>query len=146
MDLERRLLRDMGRAIGNHQLIEAGDRIMVAMSGGKDSYAHVRAAATRSRRRAPVAFELIAVHLDQGHPGYDGAPLERWLAAEGFRTQVLHEDTYSIVTDKIPEGKTYCSLCARACGAGSSTARPASSAATRSRSATTATTRSRRCC
>jgi tRNA 2-thiocytidine biosynthesis protein TtcA len=112
MDLERRLLRDVGRAIGNHRLIESGDRILVAMSGGKDSYAlcvllrHLQA-------RAPVAFDLVAVHLDQGQPGYDGTPLERWLAAEGIPHKILHEDTYSIVTDKIPEGKTYCSLCAR---------------------------------
>jgi tRNA 2-thiocytidine biosynthesis protein TtcA len=112
MDLERRLLRDMGRAIGNHQLIESGDRILVAMSGGKDSYA-LCVLLRQLQARAPVAFDLIAVHLDQGQPGYDGAPLERWLTSEGIPYKVLHEDTYSIVTDKIPEGKTYCSLCAR---------------------------------
>jgi len=112
MDLERRLHRDVGRAVADHRLIEPGDRILVAMSGGKDSYAmcvllrHLQA-------RAPIAFDLLAVHLDQGQPGYDGAPLERWLASEGIPHKVLHEDTYSIVTDKIPEGKTYCSLCAR---------------------------------
>ena len=102
----------MGRAIGNHQLIESGDRILVAMSGGKDSYA-MCVLLRQLQARAPVAFDLIAVHLDQGQPGYDGAPLERWLASEGIPYKVLHEDTYSIVTDKIPEGKTYCSLCAR---------------------------------
>jgi tRNA 2-thiocytidine biosynthesis protein TtcA len=63
--------------------------------------------------KAPVHFDLVAVHLDQGQPGYDGAPLERWLASEGIAHKVLHENTYDIVIDKIPEGKTYCSLCSR---------------------------------
>ena len=63
--------------------------------------------------KAPVHFDLLAVHLDQGQPGYDGAPLERWLASEGIAHKVLHENTYDIVVDKIPEGKTYCSLCSR---------------------------------
>ena len=63
--------------------------------------------------RAPVRFELVAVHLDQGQPGYDGTPLAEWLAAEGIPHKLLHENTYAIVTDKIPEGNTYCSLCSR---------------------------------
>ncbi|HZL20895.1 MAG TPA: tRNA 2-thiocytidine(32) synthetase TtcA [Polyangia bacterium] len=112
MDLERRLLRDMGRAIGHHHLIEDGDRILVAMSGGKDSYG-LLVLLRDLQARAPVAFDLIAVHLDQGQPGYDGAPLEAWLAAEGVPYKILHENTYDIVVDKIPEGKTYCSLCSR---------------------------------
>src|SRR5215471_1682505 len=112
MDIERRLLRDMGRAIGDHRLIDAGDRILVAMSGGKDSYA-MCVLLRDLQARAPVAFELVAVHLDQGQPGYDGAPLERWLQAEGVSYKILRENTYAIVTDKIPEGKTYCSLCSR---------------------------------
>ena len=79
MDLERRLLRDVGRAIADHGLIESGDRILVAMSGGKDSYA-MCVLLRALQAKAPVRFDLLAVHLDQGQPGYDGAPLERWLA------------------------------------------------------------------
>src|SRR3954463_16798969 len=112
MDVERRLLRDMGRAVGDHRLIESGDRIMVAMSGGKDSYA-MCVLLRDLQARAPVRFELLAVHLDQGQPGYDGTPLESWLEAEGIPHKVLHENTYAIVTDKIPAGSTYCSLCSR---------------------------------
>jgi tRNA 2-thiocytidine biosynthesis protein TtcA len=109
---ERLLLRDVGRAISDFALIEEGDRIMVAVSGGKDSYG-LLVLLRALQRKAPVRFRLIAVHLDQGHPGYDGAPLARWLEDEGFEHRILRENTYAIVTDKIPEGKTYCSLCSR---------------------------------
>jgi tRNA 2-thiocytidine biosynthesis protein TtcA len=112
MELERRLLRDVGRAIADHGLIERGDRILVAMSGGKDSYA-LCVLLRALQARAPIPFELVAVHLDQGQPGYDGAPLAAWLQAEAVPHKILHENTYAIVTDKIPEGKTYCSLCSR---------------------------------
>jgi tRNA 2-thiocytidine biosynthesis protein TtcA len=106
------LLRDVGRAISDFGLVEDRDRIMVAVSGGKDSYG-LLVLLRALQRKAPVRFQLIAVHLDQGHPGYDGAPLAHWLAEEGFEHRILRENTYAIVTDKIPEGKTYCSLCSR---------------------------------
>ncbi|MEO8214724.1 MAG: tRNA 2-thiocytidine(32) synthetase TtcA [Myxococcales bacterium] len=108
----QRLLREVGRTIVEHNLIEEGDRILVAMSGGKDSYG-LLVVLRDLQRRAPISFDLLAVHLDQGHPGYDGAPLRSWLESEGVPFRILSEDTYSIVTQKIPEGKTYCSLCSR---------------------------------
>jgi tRNA 2-thiocytidine biosynthesis protein TtcA len=110
--LEKLLLRDVGRAIAEWRLIEAGDRILVALSGGKDSYTMLDLLSAL-QRKAPVSFELVPVHLDQGHPGYDGAPLRRHLEQAGLPFHILREDTYAIVTDKIPEGKTYCSLCSR---------------------------------
>jgi tRNA 2-thiocytidine biosynthesis protein TtcA len=112
VNVERRLLRDMGRALNDFHLLQEGDRLLVAMSGGKDSYA-LCVLLHDLQKRAPIRFELLAVHVDQGHPGYDGAPLEGWLRQEGIPYRVLHEDTYSVVTEKIPAGKTYCSLCSR---------------------------------
>ena len=110
--LERRLTRDMGRALNDFHLLDDGDRLLVAMSGGKDSYS-LLVLLRDLQKRAPIRFEITAVHVDQGHPGYDGAPLEGWLKDQGVPYRILHEDTYSIVTEKIPEGKTYCSLCSR---------------------------------
>jgi tRNA 2-thiocytidine biosynthesis protein TtcA len=110
--IERDLGRDLGRAIADFGLIAEGDRVMVCMSGGKDSYVMLHLL-ERARRRAPIHFELLAVHLDQGHPGYDGTPLETWLRDAGFDFRILREDTYTIVTDKIAPGATYCSLCSR---------------------------------
>ncbi|MDZ4693937.1 MAG: tRNA 2-thiocytidine(32) synthetase TtcA [Deltaproteobacteria bacterium] len=110
--IERSLIRDVGRAIGDFNLIESGDRILVALSGGKDSYAMLTLL-MRMQQRSPVPFELIAAHLDQGHPGYDGTALVRHLESTGVPFQILTEDTYSIVKEKVPEGKTTCSLCSR---------------------------------
>lgn len=102
----------MGRCIADYQLIEDGDRIMVCLSGGKDSYTML-ALLERFRRRAPIRFELVATHLDQGQPNYDGRPLQAWLQAQGFRCEILREDTYSVVKRNVAEGGTYCSICSR---------------------------------
>jgi tRNA 2-thiocytidine biosynthesis protein TtcA len=106
------LLHGVGRAIADFDLISAGDRIMVALSGGKDSYA-LLLLLEAMRRRAPVAFGLVAVHLDQGQPGHDPAPLAAWLCERGFEHRIVREDTYAIVRAKLSEEQTPCSLCAR---------------------------------
>jgi tRNA 2-thiocytidine biosynthesis protein TtcA len=85
---------------------------MVAISGGKDSYTLLHLL-ERARQRAPVRFEIIAVHLDQGQPGYDGAALEAWLEQQGYAHRIVRKDTYRLVTERIPEGQTYCSMCSR---------------------------------
>lgn len=110
--IERELTRRVGRCIADYDLIAPGDRIMVCMSGGKDSYAMLQLL-RGFQRRAPIRFELLAVHLDQGQPGYDGTPLVRWLEGEQVPHRILREDTYSVVMRHVPEGKTYCSACSR---------------------------------
>ena len=110
--LQQRILRDAGRAVGDFNLLDDGDRVMVCVSGGKDSYALLETLRAM-QRKAPVRYELVAVHLDQGQPGYDGAPLRRWLEVEGYTHHILREDTYSVVVDRVAEGSTYCSLCSR---------------------------------
>lgn len=110
--VENTLARVVGRCIADFELIAEGDRVMVCLSGGKDSYAML-SLLERMRRRAPIRFELLAVHLDQGHPGYDGGPLRRWLDEEGYDHRIISEDTYTIVKERVPEGATYCSLCSR---------------------------------
>ncbi len=104
--------RNVGRAVGDFDLIEAGDRVMVCLSGGKDSYT-LLVLLQDLQRRLPIDFELIAIHLDQMQPGYDGKPLEKWLQASGVEYEILREDTYSVVKDKTAEGKAYCSMCSR---------------------------------
>ena len=112
MDLERKLTRAVGRAIGDFRMIDEGDRVMVAVSGGKDS--HVLLHLLRElQRKAPVRFTLKAVNVDQKQPGYPGHLLTEFMAREGHDFLMIEEDTYSIVKEKVPEGKTYCSLCSR---------------------------------
>ncbi len=113
--LDRELSRTMLRTVGEYKLIEHGDRILVAVSGGKDS-ATLLDLLDRARRRAPVRFDLFAIHLDQGQPGYDGAPLAEWLQSLGLPHEIAHEDTYSAVIEESErEGgsTTYCRLCSR---------------------------------
>jgi len=112
VNLRRKLARAMSRAIGDFKMISDGDRIMCAVSGGKDSYA-MHDLLVDLAKRAPVRFSVVAVNIDQGHPGYPGHLLRDYMASRGHEFQMIAEDTYSIVTDKIPEGKTYCSLCSR---------------------------------
>ena len=110
--LEYRLYRDMRTTCERYQLLAAGDRILVAMSGGKDSYTLFHLLA-RLVPRLPFRVELVAVHLDQVQPNYDGSGLRAYLAASGQRFEILREDTYSVVTEHLPESATYCSLCSR---------------------------------
>jgi len=110
--LETRLRRAMGRAIEGFSMLEPGDRVLCAVSGGKDSYT-LHHLLDEQRRRSPVKFELVAVNIDQGHPGYPGHLLTDYMRAAGHDFRMIHEDTYSIVKEKVPEGKTTCSLCSR---------------------------------
>jgi tRNA 2-thiocytidine biosynthesis protein TtcA len=112
MNLKKKLAKAMSRAIADFEMIKEGDRILCAVSGGKDSYA-LHDLLVDLRRRAPVRFDVIAVNIDQGHPGYPGHMLTDYMAAGGHPFRMVREDTYAIVTEKIPEGKTYCSLCSR---------------------------------
>ena len=110
--LEKRLCRQVGQAISDFNMIEAGDRVMVCMSGGKDSYGMLDIL-MKMKARAPVDFTLVAVNLDQKQPGFPAEVLPNYLKNLGIEFHIETQDTYSIVKDKIPEGKTMCSLCSR---------------------------------
>ena len=111
-NVEKKLMRAMGRAIADFSLIEEGDHILCAVSGGKDSYTLHHLLADLAPR-SPAKFSVTAVNIDQGHPGYPAHVLVDYMREKGHAFRLVQEDTYSIVTSKIPEGKTYCSLCSR---------------------------------
>ena len=110
--LAKRLRRQVGEAIADFNLIEGGDRVMVCLSGGKDSFGLLDVLLAL-RDKAPVAFEVIAVNLDQKQPGFPARVLPEYLGGRGIPYRIIEQDTYSVVKRVLPEGKTYCSLCSR---------------------------------
>ncbi|MGH8090701.1 MAG: tRNA 2-thiocytidine(32) synthetase TtcA [Rudaea sp.] len=110
--LAKRLRRQCGQAIADFNMIEDGDRIMVCLSGGKDSYTMLMLL-RQLQAKAPVRFELVAVHLDQKQPGYDADVLPAYLKSIDMPFRILEQDTYSVIKRVVPEGKTMCGLCSR---------------------------------
>lgn len=110
--LENRLIRHVQRASKMFELLEPNDRIMVCLSGGKDSWVLLHLLRVLAKR-LPFPITLVGVNLDQGHPGFPQSIIADYLEEHGYEQRMLAQDTYSIVLDKVPEGKTYCSMCSR---------------------------------
>jgi tRNA 2-thiocytidine biosynthesis protein TtcA len=110
--IEKKLLHYTGKAIADINMIQRGDRVMVCLSGGKDSFTLLTLLHTL-RRRSNNKFDVFAFTLDQAQPGWDDSALREWLSSRSIPYEILKRDTYSIVKEKIPEGSTYCALCSR---------------------------------
>ncbi len=110
--LQKRLRRQVGMAIADYQMIEAGDKVMVCLSGGKDSYGMLDVLLSL-QKTAPISFDLVAVNMDQKQPGFPEQVLPEYLSSLGVEYHIVEKDTYSIVKDVVPEGKTTCGLCSR---------------------------------
>lgn len=110
--IEKKLLHYTGKAIADYKMIQTGDRVLVCLSGGKDSYT-LLTLLHKLRIKSGNKFEVFSLTLDQAQPGWDDTPVRQWLEGKDYPYEIIRRDTYSIVTDKIPEGKTYCSLCSR---------------------------------
>jgi tRNA 2-thiocytidine biosynthesis protein TtcA len=110
--VEKKLLHYTGKGIADFNMIQRGDRVMVCLSGGKDSFT-LLTLLDILRRRSNNKFDIFAFTLDQAQPGWDDRALSLWLLERNIKHEILTRDTYSIVKEKIPEGKTYCSLCSR---------------------------------
>lgn len=110
--IDKRLRHAVGEAISRYSMIEAGDKIMVCLSGGKDSYTLLDMLLSM-QKKAPIHFDLVAVNVDQKQPGFPEHVLPEYLEKLGVEYHIVEQDTYSIVTEKIPMGKTMCGLCSR---------------------------------
>ncbi|MDF1647099.1 MAG: tRNA 2-thiocytidine(32) synthetase TtcA [Legionellaceae bacterium] len=110
--VEKKIAHYTGKAIADFNMIQEGDRVMVCLSGGKDSFT-LLTILHQLRKRAKINFDLFSFTLDQAQPGWDDSQLRHWLHERNIQHTILTRDTYSIVKEKIPEGKTYCSLCSR---------------------------------